>query len=384
MTVHSIAEAAERPANPIVRSVEAIPVAVPLTVPTRIATREVPAREFVLVEVRTEDGHVGVGYTYTGTNGARLLASMIDEYFAPRMVGLPAIAPERVWAQMFQELLLIGRRGFVPRALSAVDIALWDLAGQVANLPLYRLLGGYRDSVPAYASGGYYKPGDPLKEIAGEMGRYKDRGFSDFKMKVGGAPLAVDVERVRVARETIGPGSRLALDANNAWRTPSEALKFARAVERYDPWWLEEPLSPDDFEGHAQVAAALEWPVATGEIHSTRWDFRQIIERRAADILQPDAGVLGGVGEWMRVAHTAATFDLPVAPHWHADIHVQLVAAVPNGLTVEYFSVDEDIYNFERLLQVGLEPKDGMIPLPDRPGAGLVLDRDAVARFRIG
>jgi len=384
MTVHSIAEAAERPANPIVRSVEAIPVAVPLTVPTRIATREVRAREFVLVEVRTEDGHVGVGYTYTGTNGARLLASMIDEYFAPRMVGLPAIAPERVWAQMFQELLLIGRRGFVPRALSAVDIALWDLAGQVANLPLYRLLGGYRDSVPAYASGGYYKPGDPLKEIAGEMGRYKDRGFSDFKMKVGGAPLAVDVERVRVARETIGPGSRLALDANNAWRTPSEALKFARAVERYDPWWLEEPLSPDDFEGHAQVAAALEWPVATGEIHSTRWDFRQIIERRAADILQPDAGVLGGVGEWMRVAHTAATFDLPVAPHWHADIHVQLVAAVPNGLTVEYFSVDEDIYNFERLLQVGLEPKDGMIPLPDRPGAGLVLDRDAVARFRIG
>ncbi|MDP8922978.1 MAG: mandelate racemase/muconate lactonizing enzyme family protein [Chloroflexota bacterium] len=371
-------------ANPIVRSVEAIPVAVPLNVPTRIATREVRAREFVLVEVRTEDGQAGVGYTYTGTSGARLLAGLIDEYFAPRMVGQPALAPERVWAQLFQELLLIGRRGFLLRALSAVDIALWDLAGQVANLPLYRLLGGYRDSVPAYASGGYYRPGDPLAEIEREMGRYKDLGFSDFKMKVGGAPLDVDVQRVRVARETIGPVARLGLDANNAWRTPSEALKFARAVERYEPWWLEEPLLPDDVEGHAQIAAALEWPVATGEIHSTRWDFRQLIERRAADILQPDAGVLGGVGEWMRVAHAAATFDLPVAPHWHADVHAQLVAAVPNGLTVEYFLLEEDIYNFERLLAERLRPKDGVIPLPDRPGVGLVLDRDAVGRFRIG
>ena len=158
-------------ANPIVRSVEAIPVAVPLNVPTRIATREVRAREFVLVEVRTEDGQVGVGYTYTGTSGARLLAGLIDEYFAERMVGQPALAPERYWAQFFQDHLLIGRRGFLLRALSAVDIALWDLAGQVANLPLYRLLGGFRDSVPAYASGGYYRPGDPLKDIEREMGR---------------------------------------------------------------------------------------------------------------------------------------------------------------------------------------------------------------------
>src|SRR3954453_1355311 len=196
--------------------------------------------------------------------------------------------------------------------------------------------------------------------------------------------LDVDVERVRVAREMIGPRSRLGLDANNAWRTPSEALRFARAVEKYEPWWLEEPLLPDDIEGHAQIAAALDWPVATGEIHSSRWDFRALIEKRAADILQPDAGVLGGVGEWMRVAHAAATFDIPVAPHWHADIHVHLVAAVPNALTVEYFSLDENIYNFERVLLDRLQPKEGMIPLRDAPGVGLELDRAAVERYRIG
>jgi L-alanine-DL-glutamate epimerase-like enolase superfamily enzyme len=186
-----------------------------------------------------------------------------------------------------------------------------------------------------------------------------------------------------VARETIGPGARLGLDANNAWKTAPEALRFARAVERYDPWWLEEPLAPDDVEGHAQIAAALDWPVATGEIHGSRWDFRQLVERRAADILQPDAGVLGGISEWMRVAHAAATFDLPVAPHWHADLHVHLVAAVPNAITVEYFLLEEDIYNFERILSERLAPEDGVIPLPSRPGLGLVLDRDAVERFRV-
>jgi L-alanine-DL-glutamate epimerase-like enolase superfamily enzyme len=372
------------PVSPTIRSVKATPVAVPLAVPTRIATREVVAREFVLVEIETDEGVTGVGYTYTGTTGGRLCAAFIDDYVAPRLVGGPALAPERIWAALFQEHLLIGRRGFLLRALSAVDIALWDLLGKVADQPLYRLLGGFRDAVPAYASGGYYRAGDPLENIEREFTGYLKLGFSDFKIKVGGAPLDVDVERVRVAREMIGPAARLGLDANNAWRTVSEALRFARAVEKYEPWWLEEPLLPDDIEGHAQIAAALDWPVATGEIHSTRWDFRALIEKRAADILQPDAGVIGGVGEWMRVAHAAATFDIPVAPHWHADVHVHLVAAVPNALTVEYFLLEEDIYNFERLLLDRLQPKDGLIPLRDRPGVGLDLDRQAVERFRIG
>ena len=186
-----------------------------------------------------------------------------------------------------------------------------------------------------------------------------------------------------MARETIGPRARLGLDANNAWTSPSEAIRFARAVERYEPWWLEEPLRPDDVAGHAEIARVLDLPVATGEIHATRWDFRDLIAQRAADILQPDAGVLGGISEWLKVAHTAASFDLPVAPHWHADVHVHLAAAVANCLTVEYFLLEEDIYNFERLLAERLRPKDGMIPLPQRAGVGLVLDDAAVARYRV-
>jgi L-alanine-DL-glutamate epimerase-like enolase superfamily enzyme len=135
----------------------------------------------------------------------------------------------------------------------------------------------------------------------------------------------------------IGDQSRLALDANNAWRYPHEALHFIRAVEDFDPWWIEEPLGPDDIQGHTEIRERTSVPIATGEIHSTRWDFRDLIERRAADILQPDAGVIGGVSEWMKVAHAAATFALPVAPHWNADVHVHLAGASDNCLTVEYF-----------------------------------------------
>lgn len=357
---------------------------VPIERPTKIATRVLGGRDYVLAWIETDEGVTGLGYTYAGTLGGRIVQTCIDDALAPLLVGEDPLTIERHWARMYQETLLIGRRGAIIRAISCVDIGLWDLAGKVTGQPLWRLLGGFREAVPAYASGGYYRDGDPLAYIEQELGRYVDLGFGDFKIKVGGAPFEVDVDRVRVARETIGPRARLGLDANNAWATPAEAIRFVRAVERYEPWWIEEPLRPDDVAGHAEVARVLDIPVATGEIHATRWDFRDLISQRAADILQPDACVLGGVSEWLKVAHTAASFDVLVAPHWNADIHVHLAGAVENCLTVEYFLLEEDIYNFERVLAERLKPKGGMIPIPDRPGVGLVLDEAALARYRVG
>jgi L-alanine-DL-glutamate epimerase-like enolase superfamily enzyme len=356
---------------------------VPIDKPTRIATRQLGGRDYVLAWVDTDEGVSGVGYTYAGTLGGKIVQAGVDA-LAPLLVGDDPFAIERHWARMFQESLLIGRRGALLRSISAIDIALWDTLGKALGQPLYKLIGGFRDSVPAYASGGYYREGDPLAYIEIELSQYKRLGFRDYKIKVGGAPFEVDVERVRVARETIGPTARLGLDANNAWRSPSDAIRFVRAVEKYEPWWIEEPLRPDDVAGHAEIARVLDVPVATGEIHASRYDFRDLISQRAADILQPDAGVLGGVSEWLKVAHTAASFDLPVAPHWHADVHVHLAGAVENCLTVEYFLLEEDIYNFERILTERLQPKDGYIQIPDRPGVGLALDEAAIARYRVG
>ena len=356
---------------------------IPLERPVRIATREVRGREFVLVFVKAEDGREGVGYTYAGTVGGTMVRAAVDDILTSLLVGGDADLIEHHWAAMFQQGLLVGRRGALLRAISAVDIALWDLAGQRAGLPLYRLLGGFRAEVPAYASGGYYREGKGLPGLAQEMERYLRAGFDAVKIKVGGVALEEDAARVKAARAAIGPGVRLAQDANNAYGSVAEAIRAARAFEPYDIWWFEEPLAPDNIPGHAELAAAVSIPVATGEIHATRWDFRDVIAGKAARILQPDAGVLGGISEWMKVAHTAASFDLPVAPHWHADLHVHLVGAVANALTVEYFFLDEDIYNFERILAERLVPSGGRLRIPDRPGLGLVLDRAAVERFAI-
>ncbi len=366
-----------------IESVICVPVAIPLRSPVRWSTREVAAREHVLVFIASDQGVEGVGWTYAGARAARSMAMFIDDVITPLLVGRPLVALERIWSELFQESLLLGRRGMALRAMSAIDIALWDVLGKVANLPLYQLLGGFRSEVPCYASGGYYRPGDPLENVEKEIGRYLELGFSDTKIKVGGLEPSVDAERVRVARELIGPRGRLALDANNAWRSVNTALRFLALVEKYEPWWIEEPFPPDDIAAHAELARRTSVPVATGEIHSTRWDFRPIIEQRAASILQTDATVVGGVSEWLKVAHAASLFDLQMAPHWNVDIHVHLAAAVTNCLTVEYFVLEQDITNFERLLAEPLRPTAGSIRLPDRPGVGLVLDRGSVDRYRL-
>src|SRR5262245_12927146 len=214
--------------------------------------------------------------------------------------------------------------------------------------------------------------------------------FTDHKIKVGGLPVEQDAARVAAASEAIGGRGRLALDANNAYRTVDGALRAARAFERAAGpnglWWFEEPLSPENIAGHAELARILETPVATGEIHQTRWEFAQLINCHAADVLQPDAGVLGGVTEWLRVAHAADAFGFQVAPHWHANLHAHLAAAVPNALAIEHFDLGKDIYNFERLLteQSRLHVRDGAAHLSDRSGIGVEFDEATVARYEQG
>jgi L-alanine-DL-glutamate epimerase-like enolase superfamily enzyme len=366
-----------------ITDVRSLLVRIPLQRPIRIATREVHGREFVLTFVKTEDGYQGVGYTYAGTVGGTMVRTAVDDVLKPLLLGGDAEFIEYHWAAMFQQGLLVGRRGALLRGISALDIALWDLAAQRAGIPLYRFLGGFQAEVPAYASGGYYSEGKGTTGLAQEMERYLRAGFDSVKIKVGGVSIEEDAARVKAARNAIGPGVRLALDANNAYKSVAEAIRAARAFEPYDIWWFEEPLAPDNIPGHAEVAGAVSIPVATGEIHAGRWDFRDIITGKAAQILQPDAGVLGGVSEWMKVAHTAASFDLPVAPHWHADLHIHLAGAVSNALVVEYFFLEEDIYNFERILGERIVASGGRIRIPDRPGLGLVLDESALERFAV-
>ncbi|HST42202.1 MAG TPA: mandelate racemase/muconate lactonizing enzyme family protein [Conexibacter sp.] len=356
---------------------------IPLRESTSFSTRRVEHRDYVLAHVRTDDGREGVGYTYAGNSGGAWLAQAIEELIAPVLVGRDALAIEENWEAVHRELLLAGRRGGLVRALSAVDIAAWDLLGQAAGLPLRTLLGGAGDRVEAYASGGYYRAGDAVENVVAEIGRYQALGFSRYKMKVGGLPLREDVARVAAAREALGPDGWLALDANNAWRSSDEALRAARAFAPHDIWWLEEPLLPDDVQGHARLTQRSPITIATGEIEATRWGFAELLRAGACDIVQPDVCVAGGVTEWNKIVHAAQAVDRPVAPHWHANLHAQLFGASANCLVVEYFALEEDVYNFERVVANPLQVDRGQLVLDDTPGIGVRFDAAALARFAL-
>jgi len=374
-----------------IQAVKATAVRIPVERPTRMSNRLLDKRDYVLVEITAADGTTGTGYTYSGTSGAALVSDAVDELLAPMLVGGNADDIVHHWRRLYQETLLVGRRGAVIRALSAIDLALWDLSGKRRNTSLAVLLGAGVDRVPAYASGGYYRPdeGAWVQAVRNEIQFNSSLGFSDHKIKVGGLSVREDAERVAAAVEEAGPDGRVALDCNNAYRNVMEAMQAIRAFENaagpQGLWWVEEPLAADDIEGHGELNRRTATAIATGEIHATRWEFRSLLSQGAADLLQPDVGVLGGVTEWMRVAHAAETFGVPVAPHWHANAHVHLAAAATNCLAIEHFALEKDIYNFELLLEPStrLQVEDAHALVPDRPGLGIAFDEETVRKYAL-
>jgi L-alanine-DL-glutamate epimerase-like enolase superfamily enzyme len=357
-----------------IRSVEARPVRVPLEAPTFLSTRTVVNREYALVRIEGDDGHTGIGFCYAGHGCAELVASAVRNLLAPLAVGQDAHCTEGLWQRLYQEALLHGRAGAVMRALSAMDIALWDRNARSASLPLYKFLGAYAThTVDAYASGGYYLEGKTARHLADELSGYVAAGFKAVKIKVGRGSLKEEADRTAAAREAIGPDVPLMLDANNAWRDLETALRYMRIYERHDPYWIEEPFSPDDIANHARLAALTPVPVATGEIEAGRWRFKHLLDEKAAAILQTDAAVCGGITEFRRIAATAASYGVTVSPHWFHDLHVHLVASTPNCRLVEFFP-DDKVLNFRRLVGRQLSVENGAIVLPTAPGLGFDFD----------
>jgi len=251
-----------------------------------------------VVKIHTDEGTTGVGL---GASSG--IAGHVIEHLKPQLIGEDPLNHERLWNLMWVPKL-IGRRGLTTRAISAIDIALWDLKARVANLPLYKLLGGYANKVPTYIAGGYYEEGKGLRELAREMEENVELGAKAIKMKVGGVPIAEDVLRVKAVREAVGPDVKVMVDANCAYRA-YQAIQFAKRIEEYDVFWFEEPVMPDDYEGHARLATQTSIPIATGENEYTRYGFRDLIAHGSAAILNADALILGGITEFMKVAALA-------------------------------------------------------------------------------
>lgn len=329
-----------------------------------------------IVKIETDEGITGIGLGGGGRIGRATV-----ETLTPLLIGEDPIDVERLWHKMWVPKL-IGRRGLTTRVISAIDIGLWDIKAKAARLPLFKLLGGFRDRMPTYIAGGYYEEGKGLKELQQEMIDNVEMGARAIKMKVGAVPIREDVARVKAVREAIGPDVALLVDANCAYRY-YDAIRFAKQIEDYDIFWFEEPVKPDDYEGHRKLAEATSIPIATGENEYTRYGFRDLIEHNAAAIFNADAKILGGVTEFMKVAALAQAHDLDIAPHGSQDIHVHLVSAISNGLILEFYrdSVDPmwgKMYHHTLRLN-----DDGTVSPPDVPGIGADPNYEALAPYRV-
>jgi L-alanine-DL-glutamate epimerase-like enolase superfamily enzyme len=334
---------------------------------------EMRAFEIVTARVMDADGAEGVGYTFTvGRNGGAA-ASVLRDEIAELATGQDGELIEALWKRLWWALHYGGRGGPTVLALSAFDIALWDLKAKRAGLPLYRLLGGFDPRVPCYA-GGIDLELSPRELIAQTDGNLA-KGFRAIKMKVGRARLSEDVEKVAAMRAHLGENFPLMVDANMAW-TVDAAVRAARAFAPYDLTWLEEPIPPDDVAGHARVLREGGLPVAAGENLRSLWDFKALIEAGGVTYPEPDVTNCGGVTPFMKVAHLAEAFHLPVTSHGAHDITVHLLAACPNRSFLEAHG-----FGLDRYIAEPLRIEDGVAVAPERPGHGVAFDWAALARL---
>lgn len=339
------------------------------------ATRTVERIGFTLVRVDTRDGLTGWGVTYHEVGG-EAVRTLIEHDIAPRLVGRDPFDTEVLWQEFFSYLRGIGRKGLTFAAISAVDIALWDIKGKALGLPLVKLFGGGRSQVPVYGSGGWTSYSD--EQLVREAVTIVERGYRMIKLKVGvegGTNPSRDLVRIRKVREAIGPEIGLMLDANNCWDAAT-AARFANRVADQNPMFLEEPVFADDIPGLARFKRSTDIPLATGEHEYTRYGVRDLLLNGAADIVQTDGARAGGYTELLKIAALTQAWNVTFAPHAMENVHLPLVAAMPNAPFLERLLMFEDVT--ARVFPGAELPHDGWMTVPNRPGHGLEPDLDFV------
>ncbi len=358
-----------------IREIRADHYRIPLPVALSDSTHgTLTAFELVTVRLRDAEGAEGVGYTYTVGRGGAAVHALVARDLAPLLAGREAERIEGLWQAMWWALHYGGRGGAQALAISAVDIALWDLRARRLGAPLWRLLGGFDPRVPCYAGG--IDLDFPLDALLRQADESLTRGFRAIKMKVGRPSLQEDVERVRALRTHLGPGFPLMVDANMRW-SADEAIRAARALRELDPVWLEEPTIPDDVPGHVRIVREGGLPVAAGENLHTLHEFRQLIAAGGVTFPEPDVTGCGGVTAFMKVCHLAEAFGLPVTSHGAHDLTVHLLAAAPNRSYLEAHG-----FGLDRFIAEPLRLEEGSALAPDRPGHGIELDWKALDSVR--
>jgi L-alanine-DL-glutamate epimerase-like enolase superfamily enzyme len=327
-------------------------------------------QQTIFVEIETADGATGLGYSYTIGTGGHAVMALLQHDLLPVLEGLDAAEIEAVWQRLFWYTHATAVGAITSLALAAVDLALWDLRCKRAGEPLWQMAGGARPAVPVYDTEGGWLHLSAAELIAGAL-RAKAAGWSGVKIKIGKPDPHEDRARLGALREAVGPAFNIMLDANQSL-TAADAIRRARLLEAFDPYWLEEPLPAEDIEGHVQLARATSIPIAVGESIYAVSHFREYLQRGGAGIVQPDVARIGGITPWLKTAHLAEAFNVKVAPHFLMEIHVSLSAAVPNAIYVEH------IPQLRALTHSGLSIENGMALAPITQGLGIDWNYDTL------
>lgn len=346
----------------------------------------------LVVEVRTDEGITGWGDCYGPSAVCR---AIVDTLLKPSIIGRDPFDVEVIWEALYNKVKDYGLTGMTISGISGVDIALWDIIGKACKQPIHKLIGGaFRTKVEAYATGLYFKNMERLNEEAAEEARgYVEQGFRAVKMKIGLGSIKKDLDRVAAVRDAIGPDVKLMVDANHCFNVP-QAINIGRELEKFDVHWFEEPVSPEDLDGYVEVSRRLDMAVAGGENEFTKFGFREILAKRAMDIIQPDVCAAGGITECKKIAALAQAHSVQCIPHaWGTAIGlaatIHFLASlpecppclVPMPPMLEY----EQTFNpfRDRLSQTSLTRTKGFVDVPTAPGLGIEIDRKILEQYRV-
>lgn len=343
---------------------------------TRIdAIQTFTSQETPIVTITDADGATGVGYSYTiGTGGSSVMRLLAD-HLCPRLIGRDADRIEAIWHELEFATHATTIGAITSLALAAIDIALWDLRAKKQQLPLWKLAGGAREKCPLYRTEGGWLHLETMTLVEDAL-QAKAQGFSGSKIKIGRPHGSEDLARLSAVRDAVGEGYEIMTDANQGFAL-DEAIRRSHVLRELDLAWIEEPLAADDIDGHVRLNQASATPIAVGEsLYSIR-HFREYMQKGGCTIVQVDVARIGGITPWLKVAHAAESYNIPVCPHFLMELHVSLVCAIQNGKYVEY------IPQLDALTSATMVIKDGEAHAPTAPGAGIDWDWDRVKRLSI-